>query len=64
MHADSLAVEQVATGSLGLDPAIPRRVIDVELEALTPSLARFGFVQPVLARRERRRRVSRGSARS
>jgi len=34
------------------DPANPRRISDDELEALTRSLRQFGFVQPVLARRE------------
>ncbi len=47
-----LAVEQVAIDLLRPDPANPRRIGDDELEALTRSLRQFGFVQPVLARRE------------
>ena len=34
------------------DPANPRRISDAELDALTRSLRQFGFVQPVLVRRE------------
>jgi DNA modification methylase len=47
-----MAVEQVDIESLRPDPANPRRISDAELEALTRSLREFGFVQPVLARRE------------
>jgi DNA modification methylase len=47
-----LSVEQVPIDSLRPDPANPRRIGDDELESLTRSLRQFGFVQPVLARRE------------
>jgi DNA modification methylase len=48
----SLTVEEVPIELLRPDPANPRRIGDEELEALTRSLRQFGFVQPVLARRE------------
>jgi DNA modification methylase len=47
-----LAVEQVAIDLLRPDPANPRRISEEELDALERSLRQFGFVQPVLARRE------------
>jgi hypothetical protein len=47
-----LTVEQVAIDLLRPDPANPRRIGDQELDALELSLRQFGFVQPVLARRE------------
>jgi len=48
----SLTVEEVAVDLLRPDPANPRRIGDDELDALERSLRQFGFVQPVLARRE------------
>ncbi len=48
----SLAVEDVAIDDLRPDPANPRRIGEDELDALERSLRQFGFVQPVLARRE------------
>jgi len=48
----SLRVDDVAIDRLRPDPANPRRIGDAELDALERSLRRFGFVQPVLARRE------------
>jgi DNA modification methylase len=48
----SPTVEQVAIDLLRPDPANPRRIGDDELDALERSLRQFGFVQPVLARRE------------
>src|SRR4051812_25952102 len=45
-------IEQVAIDRLRPDPANPRRIGQEELEALTRSLREWGFVQPVLARRE------------
>jgi DNA modification methylase len=45
-------LEQVPIDQLRPDPANPRRISDKQLEALTRSLNQFGFVQPVLARRE------------
>ena len=47
-----LSVEQIPIDSLRPDPANPRRIDADELESLTRSLRQFGFVQPVLARRE------------
>jgi len=47
-----LAMEHVAVVELRPDPFNPRRVSDAELEALTRSIREFGFVQPVVARRE------------
>ena len=48
----SLTVEEVAIDRLRPDPANPRRISDDELDSLERSLRRWGFVQPVLARRE------------
>jgi ParB-like chromosome segregation protein Spo0J len=48
----SLTVEEVAIDDLRPDPANPRRIGEDELDALERSLRQFGFVQPVLARRE------------
>ena len=45
-------VVQVPIDELRPDPANPRRISDAQLEALTKSLREYGFVQPVLARRE------------
>ena len=50
----SLAVEQVPIDELRPDPANPRRIGEDELDALERSLRQFGFVQPVLARRDDR----------
>jgi DNA modification methylase len=50
----SLVVEQVPIDDLRPDPANPRRISEDELDALERSLRQFGFVQPVLARREDR----------
>ena len=46
----SLVVEQRAIDELHPDPANPRQIDERELEALTRSLDRFGFVEPVLVR--------------
>jgi len=48
----SLAIEQVAIDSLRPDPANPRRISEEELDALTRSIRAWGFVEPVVARRE------------
>jgi ParB-like chromosome segregation protein Spo0J len=48
----SLAVEEIPIDRLRPDPANPRRIGDAELDALERSLRTFGFVQPVVARRE------------
>ena len=45
-------VVQATIDDLRPDPANPRRISDAQLEALTKSLREYGFVQPVLARRE------------
>lgn len=47
-----LTIEDVALDLLRPDPANPRRISGDELDALERSLRQFGFVQPVLARRE------------
>jgi ParB-like chromosome segregation protein Spo0J len=49
---DTLQIEHVAIDVLRPDPANPRRISEAELEALTRSLREFGFVDPVIARRE------------
>jgi ParB-like chromosome segregation protein Spo0J len=48
----SLTVEQVPIDLLRPDPANPRRIGEEELDSLERSIREFGFVQPVLARRE------------
>jgi DNA modification methylase len=50
----ALTVEEVRIDQLHPDPANPRRISEDELDALERSLRQFGFVQPVLARRENR----------
>jgi DNA modification methylase len=50
----SLSVESVPIDDLRPDPANPRWIGNEELDALERSLREFGFVQPVLARREDR----------
>ena len=52
--ASSVTVDLVPIDDLQPDPANPRRIGEDELESLTRSLRQFGFVQPVLARREDR----------
>ena len=47
-----LSVVHVPIDDLRPDPANPRRISDAELESLTRSIRRFGFVDPVIARRE------------
>jgi DNA modification methylase len=46
------SIEQVPIDGLRPDPANPRRISEEELDALERSIRQFGFVQPVLARRE------------
>ena len=48
----TMTIEEVDIDLLRPDPANPRRISDEQLEALTRSLKEYGFVQPVLARRE------------
>src|SRR5687767_4800523 len=50
--AQTMTVEMVPIGDLRPDPFNPRKISDAELEALTRSLQQFGFVTPVVARRE------------
>jgi DNA modification methylase len=52
--ASPLRVQHVAIDKLKPDPANPRRISDTELEALTRSIAEFGFVEPVLVRKQDR----------
>jgi len=47
-----LSVEHVPIKRLRPDPFNPRRISDAELETLSRSIRGFGFVQPVIARRE------------
>jgi DNA modification methylase len=46
------SIEQVPIDELRPDPANPRRIGEEELDSLERSIRQFGFVQPVLARRE------------
>ena len=50
----SLSVELVPIDELRPDPANPRRISEDELDALERSIRQFGFVAPVVARREDR----------
>jgi DNA modification methylase len=47
-----IQIEHLPIDSIRPDPANPRRISDTELEALTRSLHEYGFIQPVIARRE------------
>jgi len=50
--ATDLQIVQVPIDDLHPDPANPRKISDVELDALTRSLREFGFLQPVIARHD------------
>jgi DNA modification methylase len=50
--SSALTIEQVPIDQLRPDPANPRRIGEEELDALERSIRQFGFVQPVLTRRE------------
>jgi ParB/RepB/Spo0J family partition protein len=52
LSAPALVIEQVPIDLLRPDPANPRRIGEEELHSLERSIRQFGFVQPVLARRE------------
>ena len=52
--APVVEIEHLPIDSLHPDPANPRRISDAELEALTRSIREFGFLDPVIARREDR----------
>jgi hypothetical protein len=47
-----MSLEEVPIDQLRPDPANPRRISEEELDSLERSIRQFGFVQPVLARRE------------
>ena len=53
-----LTVEQMPIADLHPDPGNPRRIEEDELAALTRSIATFGVVDPVLARRGDRRVIA------
>ena len=53
-----LTVEQMPIADLHPDPGNPRRIEEDELAALTRSIATFGVVDPVLARRADRRLIA------
>ena len=50
--ANQIKVEHLPIGDLHPDAGNPRRISDDELESLTRSISEFGFVDPVIARRE------------
>src|SRR5674476_1373973 len=52
MNTAGLTVEQAPIDQLRPDPANPRRISDEELDSLERSIRQFGFVQPILARKE------------
>ena len=52
LSSPTLVVEQVPIDQLRPDPANPRRMSDEELDSLDRSIRQFGFVQPVLARKD------------
>ena len=45
-------IAQVGIDDLRPDPANPRRIGDEELESLTRAIREFGFVDPIIARKE------------
>ena len=49
-----LTIEHVELDRLKPDPFNPRRIAEQELDALTRSIQEFGFVDPIIARREDR----------
>jgi DNA modification methylase len=52
MNMTQLHIEHVDIETLRPDPANPRKISIAEMESLTRSLREWGFVQPVLVRRE------------
>lgn len=54
----TLTVEHLPIEDLHSDPVNPRRIGEDELAALTRSIETFGFVDPVLARRDDRRVIA------
>ena len=57
-NSSPLQVEQLPIADLHPDPGNPRRIEEDELAALTRSIATFGVVDPVLARRADRRVIA------
>ena len=57
-EAAPLHVEHLPIADLHPDPRNPRRIAEAELAALTRSIATFGCVDPVLARRADRRVIA------
>ena len=49
-----LTIEHVELDRLKPDPFNPRRIAEQDLDALTRSIQEFGFVDPIIARREDR----------
>lgn len=52
--AQDIKIDEVAIDTLRPNPANPRRISTAEMESLTRSIQQFGFVEPILARREDR----------
>jgi DNA modification methylase len=52
LRSDTPTIEPIPIDGLRPDPANPRHISEDELEALERSLQKFGFVEPVVARRE------------
>ncbi len=52
MTDSTRTLNQIPIDQLRPDPANPRRISEDELDALERSLRQFGFVEPVIARRE------------
>ncbi|MCH8199829.1 MAG: ParB N-terminal domain-containing protein, partial [Chloroflexi bacterium] len=50
----ALTIEHLPIDDLRPDPANPRYISEDELEALTRSIRQFGFIDPVIARRDGR----------
>ena len=55
MASQALQIEYVAVNTLHPDPGNPRRITDVEEEALARSIGAFGFVDPIIASRRTRK---------
>lgn len=52
MTAAPFELQHLPIDEIHFDPRNPRRISDTELEALTRSIREFGFIDPVIARRE------------
>ena len=64
MTTTQIEIIHVPIETLRPDSANPRRISDEELGALTRSIREFGFVDPVIARREGIKRTGSGPAQS